>query len=70
MGIAEEPQKYEQAVSSDEKIRWMEAMEEELKQLKQNNTWMVVNVSYNHKKVIDNKWIYKSKRKPDGSVER
>lgn len=69
ISIAEEPLSYEQAVSSDEKKRWMEAMGEEMESLKQNNTWKMVNAPKNQK-VIDNKWVYKIKYKPDGTMER
>ncbi|XP_019051556.1 PREDICTED: uncharacterized protein LOC109114020 [Nelumbo nucifera] len=49
--------------------RWVLAMEDEYKTLLRNNTWDLVPPPF-HKNIVGNKWVYKIKRRPDGSSER
>ncbi|WVZ86147.1 hypothetical protein U9M48_032980 [Paspalum notatum var. saurae] len=49
--------------------RWKNAMDEEYNALMKNKTWHLVPMSGN-KNVIDCKWVYKIKRKADGSIDR
>jgi histone deacetylase 1/2 len=49
--------------------RWKEAMEREFSALKQNQTWRLV-PPRRGLNVIDSRWVYKIKRKHDGSVDR
>lgn len=48
---------------------WKEAMEEEMKAIREYDTWVLV-PKEEFMNVIGSKWIYKVKRKHDGSVER
>ncbi|KAJ4777852.1 polyprotein [Rhynchospora pubera] len=48
---------------------WREAMAVEIQALALNKTWTLVPPPADQK-VIASKWIYKIKRKPDGSIER
>jgi len=61
-----EPTSYAQAVKHGE---WCEAIDNEIKALKLNNTWIVVNLPAS-KHVIGCKWVYKDKLKSDGTLER
>ena len=61
-----EPERFEEAVKEDE---WRSAMQEEINVIVKNNTWELVDKPDN-KDVIGLKWIYKTKLKADGSVER
>lgn len=61
-----EPYSYEQAKMSDE---WVQAMAEEVKALEQNKTWLITDLPLG-KTTIGCKWVYRIKRKPDGSVDR
>ena len=48
---------------------WQQAMREELQALEKNSTWDLVELP--HGKVpIGCKWVYKTKYRPDGSIER
>ncbi|KAM2891342.1 hypothetical protein COP2_009652 [Malus domestica] len=49
--------------------KWMAAMKDEFQALQTTKTWDLVpfNPSYN---LIDCKWVFKIKHKPDGSIER
>jgi histone deacetylase 1/2 len=49
--------------------RWKAAMDEEYDALIKNNTWHLV-PSRHGQNVIDCKWVYKVKRKADGTVDR
>jgi histone deacetylase 1/2 len=48
---------------------WKHAIDEEFDALHRNNTWRLV-PSHVGKNVIDCRWIYKIKRKSDGSIDR
>ncbi|KAL0289241.1 UNVERIFIED_CONTAM: Retrovirus-related Pol polyprotein from transposon RE2, partial [Sesamum radiatum] len=61
-----EPRSYRQASSSSQ---WVDAMNQELKALELNQTWVVVSLPLG-KHAIGCKWVYKVKLKDDGSVER
>jgi len=61
-----EPLSYQEAIL---KSCWKEAMKDEIEALKLNKTWEIVETPKNVKP-IGCRWVYKIKRKPDGSVER
>ncbi|KAE8667231.1 tir-nbs resistance protein [Hibiscus syriacus] len=63
---ATEPETFEEASKSSE---WMTAMKEEIDALQQNQTWDIV-PKIKDVKPISCKWVYKIKRRPDGSIER
>lgn len=44
-------------------------MEEELKIIKKNDNWEMVNLPQN-KRPINIKWVFKTKLKPDGSISK
>ncbi|KAL5563740.1 hypothetical protein UlMin_033487, partial [Ulmus minor] len=62
---ATEPETFEEASQSSE---WMTAMKEEIDALQQNQTWDLV-PKPRDVKPISCKWVYKIKRRPDGSIE-
>lgn len=49
--------------------RWQLAMADEYKALIQNNTWTLVPPPRDSN-IVGNKWVFRIKRKSDGSVER
>jgi histone deacetylase 1/2 len=49
--------------------RWKSAMDEEFSALARNHTWHLVPADRG-RNVIDCKWVYKVKRKVDGTVDR
>ena len=61
-----EPQTYEEA---SQHPGWQQAMQKEIQALIDNDTWEIVSLPIG-KKAIDCKWVYKSKYKADGSLER
>ena len=65
----DEPYTYDEAVTSNDKNKWEQAMREELDALEKNKTWQLV-ARPTGRKVIGCKWVYKIKRTPDGAPER
>jgi hypothetical protein len=61
-----EPMNLEEAMSS---LGWRKAMEEEYSALIRNETWDLIPPKSGIN-LIDSRWVYKVKRKADGSVER
>ena len=61
-----EPTTYEEAAKHP---GWVEAMNKEINALQINNTWELVSLPPK-KKAISCKWVYKTKLKSDGSLER
>lgn len=48
---------------------WIKTMNEELDAPEKNNTWEVTSLPHN-RKMIGSKWIFKTKFKADGSIEK
>lgn len=67
--IDNEPKNFDEAVKSQSKVEWQRAMEDEFDSLIKNKTWILVDKP-EKQKVIDNKWVFKIKRNPNGSVVR
>lgn len=61
-----EPRSFSEAQTDP---HWQEAMQLEIDALKKNDTWSLVPPPPNQK-VIGCKWVYKIKRKADGTIER
>ncbi|KAI5343597.1 hypothetical protein L3X38_011473 [Prunus dulcis] len=49
--------------------KWKSVMAEEMKALQENSTWDMVNL-VDEKRVVGCKWVFTTKYKPDGSIER
>lgn len=62
----DKPKSFKQALQ-DKHCR--DAMQSEIKALEENETWTIEDLT-NGKRVIDLKWVYKIKFKPNGEVER
>ena len=61
-----EPNNLEEALASG---YWKEAMDKEYMALLKNQTWHLVPPERG-RNIIDCKWVYKIKHKPDGSIDR
>jgi len=61
-----DPETYQEAVQSPERIEWHAGMEDEIKALIDNNTWVLVKRSDvpRHHRILTGKWVYNRKRKP------
>lgn len=65
----DEPKSYQEACQGREAKKWQAAMREEYESLIKNKTWNVEKLPTGQK-VVRNKWVYKIKRKTDGSIDR
>jgi hypothetical protein len=61
-----EPESIKEALTDP---RWKQAMDIECSTLLQNNTWRLLS-STQATNIIDYKWVFKVKKKADGSIER
>ena len=68
-GEDDDPVSYKQAVESEFSEQWKLAMEAELQSMFDNGVWELVEPVKNYKPV-GCKWVYKTKRHADGSIER
>ena len=50
-------------------LKWIQAIEEEMKALQKNDTWVLVPLPKG-KKTVGCRWVFSVKHKADGSVER
>ena len=64
-----EPKTVSEAMSSNEKDEWMNAMENEINSLKKHDVWKLVELPEG-RKTVGCKWIYKLKHDEDGNIER
>lgn len=62
----QEPKSFREAVRHK---HWREAMEREVEALEQNGTWTLEEVPRG-KNVIDSKWVFKVKYKPNGDLDK
>ncbi|GKC62254.1 retrovirus-related pol polyprotein from transposon TNT 1-94 [Tanacetum coccineum] len=60
------PTSYKQAITHE---RWVKAMKDELAALERNETWTITSIPEGHKP-ITSKWVFKTKYKPNETVER
>ena len=65
--LDDEPRTRKDAMESEDWPKWKQAMDEELAALRKNNTWILVDRPQG-KRLIKNKWVYKIKLNPDGTV--
>ncbi|KAK9951497.1 hypothetical protein M0R45_006935 [Rubus argutus] len=64
-----DPLTYKQAMESDNATKWFEAMKAELYSMSINGVWELVELVKNQK-AIGCKWVFKTKKYADGSIER
>ena len=63
-----DPKSVDEAVSSNNKEKWMEAMKNEIDSLKGNDVWDLVKLPEG-RKAVGSKWVFKTKHDADGNIE-
>ena len=64
-----EPSTFGEAVSSQNRQKWQEAMECEIESLRKHNVWELVPLPKG-RKLVGSKWVFKTKVNPEGETER
>ena len=64
-----EPTTYTQAISCSDKQHWIQAMNEELQSIENNDTWSLVDLPKG-RTAIGSKWVFKTKVNDEGKVTR
>ena len=67
--LGTDPKSYREAIASENKERWKEAMESEWNALKDNETFEIVKARHGIRPV-GCRWVFKTKLKADGTIER
>ena len=67
--VFHEPLSYQEAVRGPEKEHWLNAIEEEMRSLQENNTWELCKLPEGQK-AIQSKWVFRLKRNEKGEVVR
>lgn len=67
--VQSEPVSIEEATTCPDSSKWMQAMETEMRSLKDNDVWELVDLPAG-RKTVGSKWVYKVKTGADGSIER
>ena len=65
----DEPRSLKNALESENAKEWKAAMDKEYQSLLENETWDLVRRPEGVN-VVNNRWVFKIKRKPDGSIDR
>lgn len=65
----DEPTSFKEAMSSPHSVEWMEAMKDEMDSMSTNEVWELVDLPPKRRS-IGNKWVFKVKRKADGSIDK
>ena len=67
--MEDDPASFEEAMSSDQSLKWLEAMEDEMKSLNANKVWDL-KIIPKGAKTVGCKWVYKTKLDSQGNIER
>ncbi|KAG5666630.1 hypothetical protein PVAND_014646 [Polypedilum vanderplanki] len=62
-----EPRTYKQAIQSEDKDKWIAAMDQEIKSLCDNDAWCLVDLPVG-RKAVGSKWVFKRKENQDGHI--
>jgi len=66
---SKDPVSFSQAVEANNSIKWIDAMNDELKSMDQNKVWDIVELPEGYK-TVGCKWVFKTKRVSNGNIER
>lgn len=64
-----EPNTYQEAMNSDQRDQWKEAMNLDLSSMKSSNAWTLTDLPPGERN-LDYRWIFEIKRNPDGTVKK
>jgi hypothetical protein len=60
---------FSQAIEGNDSVRWIDAMNDELKSMDQNKVWDIVELPEGYK-TVRSKWVFNTKRDFKGNIQR
>jgi hypothetical protein len=69
IGTCKDPVSFSQAIESNDSAKWINAMNDELKSMDQNEVWDLIEFPEGYKKV-GCQWVFNTKRDSKGNIER
>jgi hypothetical protein len=69
IGTSKDPVSFSQAIEGNNTVKWIDAMNDELKSMDQNKVWDIVELPEGYK-TIGCKWVFKTKCDSKGNIER
>jgi transposase InsO family protein len=69
IGTSKDPVSFSQAIEGNNSVKWIDAMNDELKSMDQNKVWDIVELPKGYK-TVGCKWVFKTKRDSKGNIER
>ena len=60
-----EPESFDEAVQVEDSIKWEQAMDDEMRSLEKNDTWVLTELPA-RKRALLNKWMFRIKTETDG----
>ena len=64
-----EPENFENAINSEQKDKWLEAMKTEIESLNETQTWDLV-PKEKGQNIIPGRWVYKTKHDSNGNIDK
>ena len=64
-----EPESFENAINSEQKDKWLEAMKTEIESLNETQTWDLV-PKEKGQNIISGRWVYKTKHDSNGNIDK
>ena len=58
-----EPESFDKALQVEDSIKWEQAMDDEMKSLEKNDTWVLTELPAG-KRALLNKWVFRIKTEP------
>ena len=59
-----EPESFDEALQVEDSIKWEQDMDDEMRSLKKNDTWMLIELPAGKTNLL-NKWVFSIKTEPD-----
>ena len=60
-----EPESFDEALQVEDSIKWEQAMDDEMRSLEMNDTWVLTELSTGKRDFL-NKWVFRIKTESDG----
>ena len=64
------PETFEQAIKCEESLKWKISMRDEIQSIFRNTTWKLVPAPQDGSKVIQGRWVYRTKTNQDGKITK